>query len=69
MQEQGQFYKKPVLEVIYNCSYKDDAIQWLMDSAKGIEARTEYLTSRILMLNFGSMHTTSMVSIGLFFTD
>ena len=33
-----------------------------MDSAEGIEQRTDYLTSRILMVTFGATHTTTMVA-------
>ena len=40
---------------------QDDLIQWLLDSAKGDEARTDNLTSRVLMVNFGAIHTTAVV--------
>jgi len=36
-------------------------LQWLMDSAEGVEAETEHLVSRMLMVNFAAMHTTTIV--------
>ena len=43
-------YKKPV-----------DFLQWLMDFAEGDEQRTGHLCARIQLLNFASIHTTSIV--------
>jgi hypothetical protein len=42
-------YKKPV-----------DFLQWLMDFAQGDEQRTGHLCARIQVLNFASIHTTSI---------
>ena len=43
-------FKKPV-----------DFLQWLMESAQDDEARTDNLCARMLLLNFASIHTTSIV--------
>lgn len=42
-------YKKPT-----------DFLQWLMDSAQGIETRSDCLASRVLLINFASIHTTTI---------
>jgi hypothetical protein len=36
-------------------------IQWLMNSATGIEAETETLIARMLLINFAALHTTTIV--------
>lgn len=41
---------------------KDDMITWLMEIAKGEETTNEALTDRLLAINFGAIHTTSVVS-------
>lgn len=43
-----------------------DLIQWLLESAEGVEKETDQLVSRILMVNFAAIHTTSMVLAALF---
>ncbi|KAF9528911.1 cytochrome P450 [Crepidotus variabilis] len=37
-----------------------DILSWIMDEAKGEEAEEWYLTSRVLAINAGAIHTTSM---------
>jgi hypothetical protein len=72
MQEiQGDDYQKPVYPLSESANSKADLIQWLMDSAQGSETETHHLVSRILMVNFAAIHTSSMVSIwnNFFFTD
>lgn len=52
-------YKKPV-----------DFLQWLIEAAQGDEQKTGHLCARIQVLNFASIHTTSIVQIhGLTSTD
>ena len=41
---------------------QSDALMWLMDEAKGVERSLEGWARRLLMLNFSSIQTTSMVS-------
>ena len=36
-------------------------IQWLLDSARGIERETENIVSRMLLINFAALHTTTIV--------
>ncbi|KJA22747.1 hypothetical protein HYPSUDRAFT_40536 [Hypholoma sublateritium FD-334 SS-4] len=38
----------------------DDMITWLMEIAKGEETTNEALTDRLLAINFGAIHTTSV---------
>jgi cytochrome P450 len=47
--ENDKDYKKP-----------NDFLQWLLDIAVGSEATDDYLVSRILVLNFASVHTTTL---------
>ena len=42
-------------------------IQWLMDSAEGAEAKTEYLVSRMLLIHFAALHATTMVPSCFFY--
>lgn len=40
-----------------------------MDSAKGTEAQTEYLVSRMLLINFAALHTTTIVRFPVFWPN
>ena len=40
-----------------------DVLQWLIDSAEGIEAQTDHLAARIQIVNFASIHTTLIVCL------
>ena len=40
---------------------------WFMNEAKGIERSVEGLVRRMLLVNFSSIHTTSIVSITTLF--
>ena len=47
-------------------SIKNDAISWLLEFAKEPHRRTvKNLTTRILIMNFAGIHTTTMVSRSL----
>ena len=35
---------------------QNDFLSWLMDEAKGVDATVEELTTRVLVLNFASIH-------------
>lgn len=37
-------------------------LQWLMEAAEGIERTPRALAARLLVVGFGAIHTTSMVS-------
>jgi hypothetical protein len=56
-------YKKPVYRVpnLRVNAMQDDLLQSLIDSAKGRETETEYICRRLVLLNFASIHTVSMV--------
>jgi len=41
---------------------QNDMLMWLMSEAKGVEKSLEGLTRRMLLVNFASIHTTSIVS-------
>lgn len=38
-----------------------DLLQFLIDGAEGVEARTDHLVLRAQLLNFASIHTTTSV--------
>jgi hypothetical protein len=40
---------------------QNDMLMWLMSEAKGVEKSLEGLTRRMLLVNFASIHTTSLV--------
>lgn len=54
-------YKKPVQSTLA-LLIQIDFLQWLIDSAEGTEAATDALCMRIAVLNFSSIHTTSIVT-------
>jgi Cytochrome P450 len=58
--ENDKDYKKPV-PPHPSTLIQNDFLQWLLDLAVGIEATDDYLVSRILVLNFASVHTTTLV--------
>lgn len=53
--------KKPVYAFLIGLICQMDVLQWLLDSAEGIETDIVMLVSRVLILNFGAILTTSMV--------
>jgi len=54
--------KKPVVILReFISDDKVDLLQWLMDTAKGEETRTDRLIARLLAVNFASIHTASLV--------
>jgi len=55
--------KQPVLSPSFDRWIKPDLLQFLMDSAMGEKAGTDELVSRVLMVNFAALHTTSLVII------
>jgi cytochrome P450 len=57
----GSDYKKPVETSSNSAYFQNDLLQWLMDAAQGSDASTEQLALRTLVLNFASIHTTSVV--------
>jgi cytochrome P450 len=36
-------------------------LQWIIDNAQGEQTRTDQIVARFLMVNFASIHTTTMV--------
>jgi hypothetical protein len=41
---------------------QDDMLMWLMSEAKGVERSLEGVARRLLLVNFGAIHTTSLAS-------
>lgn len=60
LKENGEEDKKPVL-LLLSVLIQNDFLQWLMDYAKGIEARPDYLALRMQLINFASIHSTTVV--------
>jgi cytochrome P450 len=48
--------------VIHAMEAQNDMLMWLMSEAKGVERSLEGWARRLLMLNFASVHSTSLVS-------
>jgi hypothetical protein len=48
--------------VIHAMGAQSDMLMWLMSEAKGVERSLEGWARRLLMLNFASIHSTSLVS-------
>jgi hypothetical protein len=46
----------------YMVDSQNDLLMWFMNEAKGVERSVEGLARRLLVTNFVSIHTTSMVN-------
>ncbi len=46
-----------------NFNEQMDALTWLMDEAEGSELNHENLAIRVLLIDFGALSTTTLVSI------
>ena len=57
---QNPDYEKPVHFTLVLLT-QVDFLQWLIDSAEGSEATINALCMRISLINFSSIHTTSIV--------
>ena len=60
---------KPVCQTIvqylvshYVADLQNDMLMWLMSEAKGVERSLEGLARRLLVVNLGAIHTTSLAS-------
>jgi len=49
------------VSVVHEVHKQDDVLMWLMREAKGVERSLEGLARRLLLLNFASIHSTSLV--------
>lgn len=47
--------------IVTKPSLKVDMLTWLMDTAKDEQTTNEALTNRLLAINFGAIHTSSLV--------
>jgi hypothetical protein len=52
-----------LLENFERSSEQNDFLSWLMDEAKGEEKEDWAIVARMLVLNFGAIRTSSMVSL------
>jgi hypothetical protein len=59
-QEEDYNYKKPV-QFRFSWLTQADFLQWLMDFGTGEAAKPKEVITRILFMNFASIHTTLMV--------
>jgi hypothetical protein len=49
------------VSVVHEVHEQNDMLMWLMKEAKGVERSLEGLARRLLLLNFASIHSTSLV--------
>ena len=49
------------VSVVQEVHKQNDVLMWLMKEAKGVERSVEGLARRLLLVNFASIHTTSLV--------
>jgi hypothetical protein len=69
MEEYGEDWDdKPVCQTVclvspdYTADSQNDVLMWYMNEARGVERSVEGVARRLLLLNFASIHTTSMAS-------
>ena len=41
---------------------QEDFLTWIMNAAKGVDKETDAIVERMFLLNFGAIHTSSVVS-------
>ena len=51
----------------YTTDSQNDLLMWLMSEAKGVERSVEGLARRLLIMNFASIHLTSLASVDVLF--
>jgi hypothetical protein len=55
-------YFTSLLVISNNLLWQNDLLSWLLDEAKGPQRTVRQLAMRVLIINFGAIHTTSAVS-------